>query len=162
MSLAEGFMEDLWLRHFIHFIPVGNVLARQLIRDRLIKEWGNPFGYFCLEMQSWGHSLPNLNITLMFTPKKRRHFHEVLGSNAWKRMSDYILNLIPGGFQLSRAYCQWGWVEKRDGKLGGGVLFVDLCWFIWIYMDIYIYMDLCWLCWFTVICMFSYGFVLIL
>ena len=68
-------------------------------------------------------------------------FPEVLGSYAWKRMPDYILNLIPGGVQLSRAYCQWGGDALKKGMDGVcGVLFVDSwCMLVYIYIGLYIY-----------------------
>lgn len=78
---------------------------------------------------------------------------EVLGSYAWKRMPDYILNLIPGGFQLSRAYCQWGGDALKKGMVGVVfyLLIVDVCWYLYrlVYI-LYIYTP------------FSYGFALIL
>lgn len=140
----------------IPFIPVGNVLARQLIRDRLIKEWGNT--KFFLEIQSsvipiwisvWCSPTKHGTLTHLTSISEGQYHHqvfllsfwmgknspiqssrcglkkpEVLGSYAWKRMPDYILNLIPGGFQLSRAYCQWG----GDGLKKRCFVVLPICW----------------------------------
>ena len=73
---------------------------------------------------------------------------EVLGSYAWKRMPDYILNLIPGGFQLSRAYCQWGGDALKKGMVGVVfyLLIVDVCWYLYrlVYI-LYIYTVFIWI-----------------